>query len=252
MLSAMSLVTVSPLRGLHAIVAALAMVAISATAQAQIVWDLNNPGNNPVNGYSITDITAGGGLRVGDKVFDQFDVEPSNLAGTPTPSQIFIKGFAVGSSIGLDFNSSWLYPGTGGNIVQNIEWVVTADTPFQIIGAEFDLIGYSFTNDGFISIVEDIDRLIPLPQAGIANLIVGASALSTDLFDSAVFVPGVTSIRVVKDIIVGSGTENPGTAELTRFTQTFVQVPEPGTLALAGAGLVLMGVRRRRQGVTQR
>lgn len=215
-------------------------------AQAQLVWDLANPGNNPANGYTITQITSNNGLRVGDKLFDNFAVIPQTATGVPDPSNIFIKGFVSGIDIGLEFNGLWIYSGSGANVTQNISWDVTADNPFQIIGAEFDLTGFSVTGSGFVNIVEDIDRVLPQPTLDIANLLVG----STSTFDSADWSTnpgGATKIHVVKDIIVGrTSSELAGTAQLTQFRQTFVQVPEPGTLVLAAAGLALMAGRRRK------
>lgn len=68
----------------------------------------------------------------------------------------------------------------------------------------------------------------------------GNAAVSSD-FDL------VNSASVFKDINLRAGVNSAG--ELTAFTQSFhtAPIPEPGTYALMGAGLLLLGVLRRKR-----
>src|SRR5690606_2169326 len=74
-----------------------------------------------------------------------------------------------------------------------------------------------------------------------------ADPLLQQLQDFSTFDP-LQTIWVTKDLLLQGGTlSNPGVAQISRFTQTFRQVPEPASLMLLGLGATLVATRRRRR-----
>jgi hypothetical protein len=71
------------------------------------------------------------------------------------------------------------------------------------------------------------------------------SAVAVVPFAHVVFDPVSVVDIVMKDIGVRGGVD--GVATLSAVEQRFSQVPEPGTLALIGAGLLALGVLRRKR-----
>lgn len=238
------------IRGAAGLVAIVAALLLSAqTALAQIDWN-TNPN---ANGYTIAEIIDQGGLRVGDKLFTNFDVvstpgrtNPSStgpLPGAPNASSIRVRGFFDSNGdIGLEFNGAW-FANVGQVVNTNITFVVTPDAPFEIEGVGLQLAAFGALGDGAVNIAENVFEA-PSVFPPLANLLVNYQKNGPfNIFqDFGSFVPQ-DSIFVSKDIIVTSGGN--GIAHLSRFTQTFRQIPEPASVALLLGGIALIARRRR-------
>lgn len=234
--------------GLRVLLAAIVLLAMAQTqAWAILNWNFSNP---PPNGYSIQQIIDNQGLRVGDKVFTSFSVVSIGSGGAlaPQAADIRVRGFLkADGSIGLDFNGAW-FANVGQVVNTTIEFAVTADHPYFIDGIGLSLDAVGTLGNGAISIAEQAEDV---PGGTVlTNPTLFAFYQRNNPFnkfkDFGSFDP-IKSIYVTKDIIVTSGGQ--GIAHMSKFSQTFHQIPEPGTLALAVGGVLLVLGRRRRAAV---
>ena len=232
-------------------------VGISVPAAGEIVWDFNS--STPI---TIADIQndPDGALRVGDKVFSDFEVITTATAGVTAPDASTIKvggtnNFQNLGAIGLEFFGGWA-TSVGELINTTIRFRVTADFPFQLDGVGLALDSFASAGDGLIQIAENITNdNAPPDQLVIPPLFVQYAEGNplNDFYDQDDILDQFgpqTSFNVAKDITVRDGASiEPGAAHLSAFSQGFFQtvIPEPGTavvFAVAVTGLV--GRRRRR------
>jgi hypothetical protein len=226
---------------LLSVVALVAWIGVaSQSALAQLTWQ-----SQPQDGYTIQEIIDAGGLQVGDKLFHSFDVVSVASVGVikPDASTITVRGFIdINGDVSIEFNGGWaVFPGE--SLDTNIDFAVTAGPGWYIEGVELALGTFGAVGNGRLTISEvirDQDKNF------IDSMLVfhRANPLLQLLQDSSTFDP-LKTIYVSKDILLQGSTN--GVVQLSRFTQTFKQVPEPGTLALAALGTSLILFRRRRQ-----
>ncbi|MBB6431196.1 PEP-CTERM sorting domain-containing protein [Algisphaera agarilytica] len=219
------------------------------SAQAQLVVDINNPMD-----YTIQEIIDGGGLRVGDKVFDEFEIVSTGTTGITLPDADSVKvkgGVDSEGNIELEFFGGWV-AGTNELINSTIEFCVTADSPFLIEAVELSMQNFAAFGQGQVNIAENIfldedETIIGIAPPFLNTFYEGNSGTLVNL-DTATVVPGPQSkLYVSKDITVRdlSDGQSPSAAHLSRFTQTFIQIPEPGTVVLFLSGGALLMMRRR-------
>jgi len=218
-------------------------------ASAAIVADYTNS-------YTIDEVMAGGGLVVGDKLFDSFRVTTTSTQGTIAPGSDAIKvtGVIVEGDYGLRFNGPW--SAAAGQLADStIKFRVSITEPYlsqgHLIkdnGLFMTAFGASPTLDnGMVSISENVYATDP--DAGfnqpVANkLVYYISDQNNDLFDEKDFYDFVQGqpvalpeIWVVKDVVANGGLpDGVGVAHVSEFFQTFSQVPEPTTIGLLCLG----------------
>lgn len=233
---------------MFAAAAAIASCSLGTT-QAQLVVDLNNPMD-----YTIQEIIDGNGLRVGDKVFDDFSIVSTGTTGITLPDAASVKvkgGLDSGGNIELEFFGGWV-AGTGELINSTIEFTVEADSPFLIQAVELSMQNFAAFGQGQVNIAENIflnedETIIGIAPPFLNTFYEGNTGTLVNL-DSATIVPGPQSkLYVSKDITVRdlSDGNQASSAHLSRFTQTYIQIPEPGTVVLFLSGGALLMMRRR-------
>ncbi len=218
--------------------------------------------------YTLAQIINAGGIIIGDKLFDSFDVTTTKsldaIASGPaeiaiTPIQVLKPNAPFGGDYGFKVNGAWSAP-AGEFADSTIEFRATILPEFASRGVAFKdnalwltAFGVEDTiNAGGVSISENLYGAHPssgdLPFAN--EFVYYRNNTDNTLRDAATFAP-VTQLWVVKDLLVYEREGAGGAAHISEFYQTFSQqVPEPGTLALlglAGLGLVVQMWRKRRE-----
>ena len=228
--------------------AALAIALVFAFAASPAWAILNWNVNPPSNGYTVQQVIDAGGLRIGDKVFSSFDIVNTTTAGgtAPAASAIRVRGFFDNTgAVGIEFNGAW-FANVGQTVNSNIAFTVTADAPYAINGVGLSLDAVGTIGTGLVSMVEQVVENggdVPELPDSLSVFFQKGNPLNT--FTDSMSFTALPSIRVTKDIFLMGG--NSGIAHLSRFSQKFSQIPEPGTILLGLAGLSLIaGARRRR------
>lgn len=214
-------------RILPAALASLAVLLLaSAPARAELLSDL---------------IDLDGSIQLGDKVFSDFDY--TFTGDMPSATGVNVDAiFDLNGDVTLRFQGGFVDNPGGGASDALIMYTVSATDPGQLISnvsmsANLALNGNA---GGFINISEFFPN-----QA--SQLLVFAGPGGTQLSDSSDVLPPLSTLVVQKDIFADAGAAgNP--VNVSVINQTFQQVPEPMSMALAAlAGLGAVGLIRRRR-----
>ena len=206
----------------------------------------------------LSDLLAGGIIIAGDKQFSDFDY---NLAlGDLQPDEISVVGIFdnVINGYGLLFSGDFVAGGLTAplKLEAGLAFTVTAlDLNYVISDVHLD--GTTFVRGtGDAQIVENFTG-VDVPSLSIYEIrlddqIIATKSSDEIYFPDAIGIQGYRSMRVIKDISLEAGDNNPfDKTEITTFQQVFTQepvIPEPTSLVLmAGMGLSLATLRRRRR-----
>ena len=235
-------------------VVALVLFVSGLSSAAVIVAPLNDSNA----GFTLQQVIDAGGIRVGDKVFDQFVVNNSATTGALAPDASGITVYGVltqDGELGLRFTGGWA--AFGGQIVDTvIMFHVQADRPWLISDNTLSMDGYGARNGGLVAISENVFAKDPLEgySHSLADKYVYfANRGEMETYDHQEFtnaegeLVAVPEIWVVKDIIVNGGPNTAGSAGLSQFYQTFSQIPEPASMTLLVIGGLLAIARRNRR-----
>lgn len=220
------------------------------------------PVNDPNTGFTLQQVIDAGGIRVGDKVFDQFTISTSKSenAIAPGAEAITVYGVSIAMGdplpeIGLRFTGGW--SAVGGQIADTVlVFRVTADEPFRIVDNSLWMDAYGASGQGNVAITENV--FSQSPSDGFTPSVADKHVFFKDrneqqLFDHEEFTDqegdpvSLSAIWVVKDVVVNGGGALEGSAALSQFWQTFSQIPEPASMLLLGAGSLIALIRRRRR-----
>lgn len=260
-------------RGVLPVLVAVVLL-VGGAAQGAVVWDFENPNNNPGNGYSIAEVIDADGIQVGDKLIRFIEVTTSKTQGTVAPGAdaIQVKGVRFagmgpdGYELGLKFNGGWSAGGqeiSDTTLTFSVEvvdpeltegWLIKDNKlSLAAFGVSDPLPGTSTEQGGIVSVSENVyakDTELYLPNGPDNPSIADKFAYyrtddDKDLYDEAEFDP-VAKIWIKKDIVANGGDLQTGSAHLSEFYQLFSQVPEPTTMVLLGLGGLALIRRRRR------
>jgi hypothetical protein len=208
------------------------------------------------------------GCEIGDKRFYNFQyliVTAQNAVGI-TADNITVSPDAVGD-LGVVFGAGWGVIGPGAVLDFQIQYAVTVYTGTDsIIDAHLDLGGVNITGQGAISAAEDLclGGTFDYTQNSGNALGIGCDDLGETLLksdpnglaadftngysDSVVFAP-VKTVGAFKDVFmtaITNGSQAVFSNMSQEWSQTTSQIPEPATYGMIGAGLVALGVIRRK------
>ena len=228
---------------------------VSGLASASVIVA---PLNDTNAGFTLQQVIEAGGIRVGDKVFDQFTVNNSISVDATAPDAAGIMVYGVQTpdgELGLRFTGGW--GAFGGQIADTIVMFhVKADRPWLISDNSLWMDAYGASNGGLVSVSENVFAKDPLEgySSSLADKYVYfANRGDKDVYDHQEFtnaegeLVAVPEIWVVKDIIVNGGPNETGSAHLSQFYQTFSQIPEPASMTLLAIGGLLALARKNRR-----
>ncbi len=219
---------------------------LGAYCPGAIIYDLSDP----TVSYTLTEVNAADGLKVGDKLFSNFLADTTKTQGAVAPGlgEIAIRGIEVNGDFGLIFSGLW--QAASGQVADTaITFKVTAGDGYLIKDNGLKLLGYGATNGGSVSVAEVVYSGEPSSSPAIAHKFVNYTNDGTNWYgnleDHQEFTP-MQEIWVVKDVGASGGTDPEGFSQISQFQQTFSQIPEPATMGLlAIGGLTLLSRRRR-------
>ena len=235
-------------RILMAIIGILGMVTLANAASLCV----NLQGTGPGGVVTMADMIALGsdGCQIDDKVFYDFGYVPGGSAPTAgevtigfdetplDPGLVFTAGFAAVSGTTTTAKITYtvdVLP--GGNPITDFSigiGGITQNNPGAIFISEDGCLGGTWNASGSSCNSGNVASL---------DIYIGPGAANNQ-FDIAYFDP-VLSVDIFKDITVIGG--DGGLAKFSEMTQNFSEIPEPGTLALLGGGLLIAGIASRRR-----
>jgi hypothetical protein len=191
-------------------------------------------------------LAAGGNITVGDLVFYNFQ-NVSQVGNLSLPlSTINVVAYTdVNGNSGIEFqpNTSWSIQGALQSYDLSFNFKVTTTSGLGLIEDDTLQVTGGEMNSGALQIAEGVTDT---SANTLANSYVYITDASQKLMDNETFTSPQTVINVSKDFSMNTGDNELAQAYCSHFTQSFSEVPEPTTMALAGlGGLGLLLFRRR-------
>ena len=213
---------------------------------------------NGGDAWSIEDVMAADGIRVGRLVFSEFRVVVSESTGGSAAGaeDIMVSGVLTEGEYGLSFNGSWT-ASDGGRADTTIGFKVSADEPWLLHDNSLWMAAYGATDGGLVLVTENVyeadPRLYPSQVHSLAEKLVYYGGPDDErIYDHAEYEldggpVALSEVWVVKDIHVTSAGVG-STAAVSEVYQSFSHLPEPTTISLLILGGVGALLRRRRHG----
>jgi hypothetical protein len=184
----------------------------------------------------MASLTNGGDVLAGDKDFSDF-----SISGSFSASQVNVTPIEEGGNFGIRFSGGLVSGGNPMDLVLAYQVSVT-NSPDLISAANLLFNGQVVGGTGLAEVVEQV---FTNNNAFYGQMFVFASQATNQLFASLPIVPPQQLLTINKDVLITATL--PAFSSISTIDQTYTQVPEPSTMALAVAGLPgLLLLRRRR------
>jgi hypothetical protein len=204
-------------------------IAYAPATQAQIFF------GSPI---SLTTLTNGGSILVGDKLFSNFAVSDDSAA-----SNIFVQGIEeFGDDFGIQFQGGFVATDNSDMDVHLSYQVNVTNSTDLIAGANLSFNGVVVGGAGLAQVTETIDTNTDFPYG---QMVVSTTQSMQQLTTNMVINPPQSQLNVDKDVI--NFAVHLAFSSISTINQSFEQVPEPSTVTLAVVGFTgLLLLRRRR------
>jgi hypothetical protein len=187
---------------------------------------------------SLASLTnSGADLIVGDKEFDNF-----SISGDYQASQVNVTPIQENGDYGIRFSGGFVAGGQTEDLILGYQVSVT-NSPDEISAANLLFNGAVTFGTGLAEVVEQV--FTNNPPAFYGQMAVFATATTNQLSTSLPIIPPQTFLSINKDVELTA--QLPAFSSISIIDQTYTQVPEPSTLALAVAGLSGLFLLRRRK-----
>jgi hypothetical protein len=190
--------------------------------------------------YSLTSLTNGGTILVGDKLFSNFFT-----AGDPFANNITVTALISDGNFGLQFGGG--FAANNNEMDFRIGYMVNVTNSNNLIsGADLSFNGVTLgSGSALAEVTEDVDTNmdVNVPYGQMSVFVTPASqVLSTNMPIN----PPQAYLNLEKDVLVDSFTIT-AFSTISTINQDYMQIPEPSTIALAAAGLTGLLLLRRRE-----
>ena len=196
----------------------------------------------PTSAYAVP-ITSNPTLAINGMTFSTFDVHLTHSGVLSFPlkaKEIDVSLIGTPGATGIQISSGFIVLGNGFDDAA-ITYTATSDTGIQNVGLSFN---GSFFGLAITSVTENVYSDVNHTHlAGKARVSCGAF-VGCHQTDTIVLDGIYSTVYITKDISVATAF---GLAETSIIDQTFMQVPEPASMAVLGAGLTTLGLIRRRR-----
>jgi len=201
---------------------------------------------------SLTDyLVSGYECQYGDKIFSNFTFISSAMGGATavTSDGVTVAPITdIYGNLGLEFNGSWTANnGQTSDSAIGFTVSVVAGGPLEI--EDFGLAQTSgVTGNGSATVSENGCGPAPCKPGPLTVITFDLGSNGNQRVNDTIFTP-VGSVSVSKDINVVGGTTPQTFSSISVVEDTFSQtaIPEPVTSAMLGAGLIGIGVLRRKR-----
>ena len=199
----------------------------------------------------LSDLLDGATITSGDKLFSDFSGWTSDSTENPvTASDIMVTPYQNPDNLeyGLKFTSDAINLSSTGGLSIAFDFFVTPTLAGYLISD--NTLTMTASGGGGVYITETAKDAADETNVLATKInYLQLDGLVQQLSDHQVYTVPVQSVHVYKDIsLAWSGGTGSG-PQLTEFTQTFSQVPEPATLCLLGLGGIFSVISRKRKTV---
>jgi hypothetical protein len=222
----------------------LAVTMAVTTTRAAFINLTPTNGSNSSTSVTLSSLISGtpnDGIIVGDKTMSGFVYSP--IGDMPAASDVNVLGFKdPDGNWGLSFHGAFLDLPGGGVSDAMIRFVVNIDPTalrqgFRISDAHLFMNGAGVGPNSLFAIDE---TFAPDSNQSLHTFTSTINGGATQLSDSTIFSPPLTTLHVTKDILAIAGANSALPARATVIDQSFSQtiVPEPTSLVLSFVALV--------------